>query len=176
MPGISLKPEENDPPRSVRITRCAAICGTEGDGGLACSTAEGTDCGAARTPRRPARATCAQCKFTRRREEKKTRTSRRHDTNFPADITAEVDGLTTARYTPVKGVIIAGVLCARRAGACAGASSLRLLHHSCDHACCRGGQVATPTMAAAVFAVGAAQLAESSHRCFAALHAGPRPS
>ena len=97
------------------------------------------------------------------------------DANFPADITAEVDGLTTARYTPVKGVIIAGVLGARRAGA----SSLhvpRLLHHSRDHACCRGGQVATPTMAAAVFAVGAAQLAKSSNRCFSALHAGPRPS
>ena len=101
----------------------------------------------------------------------KKRTSLR-DANFPADITAEVDGLTTARYTPVEGVIIAGVL----RGVLAHHLARRLLHHSGDHACCRGGQVATPTMAAAVFAVGAAQLAKSSNRCFSALHAGPRPS
>ena len=42
-----------------------------------------------------------------------------------------------------------------------------------DHACCRGGQIATPTMAAAVFAVGAAKI---SNRCFSALRAGPRTS
>ena len=41
------------------------------------------------------------------------------------------------------------------------------------HARCRGGRIATPTMAAAVFAVGAAQLAK---RLFSALNARPRPS
>ena len=62
MPSISLKPEENDPPQSVRITRCAAICGTKGDGGLACSNAEGTDWGRGAYP---ATSDATPCKFTR---------------------------------------------------------------------------------------------------------------